>query len=76
MGITFLTMLIVYIIIKSTSTYGDDVQDATLILLVVGAISFTISCFFISVYADGMDAIYMTYLIDKQRGDAGQNCPP
>lgn len=76
LGITFLTMLLIYVIIKSTTTYREDVQDSTLILIVVGIVSFTIGCFFISVYSDAMDAIYVTYLVDKERGDAAENCPP
>jgi hypothetical protein len=45
-------------------------QDSSLLLVVVAFVSFTISCFFISVYSDAIDAIYMTYLVDKERGDA------
>jgi hypothetical protein len=40
-----------------------------LILIIVGFVAFTISCFFISVYADAIDAIYMSYLVDRERGD-------
>ena len=72
----FLTILIIYIIIKSTTTYREDVSDSTLILIVVGVISFTIASFFVAVYSDAIEAIYITYLIDKERGDAVLNCPP
>jgi hypothetical protein len=58
-------MLIVYILIKAIPAYQKSVQDATLIMVVVGFTAFTISCFFISVYSDSIDAIYITYLIDR-----------
>jgi hypothetical protein len=69
-------MLIIYAIIKGTATYRDDVQDSTLILIVVGIVAFTISCFFISVYSDAIEAIYITYLVDRERGSHNENCPP
>ena len=75
LGITFLTMLIVYIMIKAIPTYQKSIQDATLIMVVVGFAAFTISCFFISVYSDSIDAIYLTYLIDRERGDASKDAP-
>ena len=68
-------MLIVYILIKAIPTYQKSVQDATLIMVVVGFAAFTISCFFISVYSDSIDAIYITYLIDRERGDACEDAP-
>jgi len=74
LGITFLTVLAIDLIIKNVETFKTSVQDSSLILFVVGFIAFTISCFFISVYSDAIDSIYMTYLVDKERGDA--DCPP
>ena len=44
-------------------------------MVVVGFAAFTISCFFISVYSDSIDAIYITYLIDRERGDACKDAP-
>lgn len=76
LGITFLTVLIVYIMAKTIPYYASSVQDATLINLVVGFSAFAISCFFISIYSDSIEAIYMTYLVDMTRGDAENNCPP
>jgi hypothetical protein len=75
LGITFLTMLVVYILAKTVPYYSNTVQDATLIMLVTGFAAFTISCFFISVYSDSIEAIYMTYLVDKERGDSCRECP-
>ena len=69
-------MLLVYILIKAIPAYANSVQDATLIMVVVFFIAFTISCFFISVYSDSIEAIYMTYLIDRERGDSATDCPP
>jgi len=45
-----------------------------LILLVVALVAFTISSFFISVYSDAIDAIFMTYLYDMSTG-AKTDCP-
>lgn len=75
LGITFLTVLIIYILAKTVPYWASSVQDATLINLVVGFSAFTISCFFISIYSDSIEAIYMTYLVDMTRGDADANCP-
>lgn len=68
-------MLLVYIIIKAVPVYQKSVRDATLIMVVVGFTAFTISCFFISVYSDAIEAIYLTYLIDRERGDASEDAP-
>ena len=68
-------MLIVYILAKTVPYWAHTVQDATLINLVVGFAAFTISCFFISIYSDSIEAIYMTYLVDMTRGESKDNCP-
>ncbi len=68
-------MFIVDLLIKNVPTYTKSVQDSSLILIIVGFVAFTISCFFISVYSDAIDAIYVTYLVDKERGDAKTECP-
>jgi len=75
LGITFLTVLVVYLLIENVQSYNSSVQDSSLILIVVGFVSFTISCFFISVYSDAIDSIYMTYLVDKERGNDQWECP-
>lgn len=54
----------------------SNVGDPTLILIIVGLVAFAISCFFISVYSDAMDAIYTTYLLDLEAGGgANDRCP-
>ena len=40
----------------------------------VALVAFTISSFFISVYSDAIDAIFMTYLYDMSTG-AKNECP-
>lgn len=75
MGITFLTVFVVYLLIQYIPSYREEVQDATLILVIVGLVAFTISCFFISVYSDAMDAIYTTYLLDAEDQGEATNCP-
>jgi len=39
-------------------------QDSTFLLVLVGLAAFAISCFFISIYSEAMEAIYTTYLLD------------
>ena len=67
--------MVVYIITQYVPSFKDSVKDVTLILLITGLVAFTISCFFISVYSDAMDAIYTTYLIDLEEGGDSGNCP-
>lgn len=75
LGITFLTVFIVYLLIQYVPSFREKVHDATLILAIVGLIAFTISCFFISVYSDAMDAIYTTYILEVEAGGDPKNCP-
>lgn len=75
LGITALTMFVVYIIATKVDRYKDSIQDPTLIILIVGMIAFAISCFFISVYSDAMESIYVTYLVDVEAGGSKDKCP-
>lgn len=75
LGITFLTVFVIYLLIQYIPSFRDKIQDATLILVIVGLIAFTISCFFISVYSDAMDAIYTTYLLESEQHGDVTNCP-
>ena len=75
MGITFLTVFVIYLLIQYVPSYREKVHDATLILAISGLIAFTISCFFISVYSDAMDAIYTTYLLEIESGEDTKYCP-
>ena len=71
-----MTVFIVYLI-AGISFYKDKITDSSLILVVAGLIGLTISCFFISVYSDAIDAIYTTYLLDVQAGgELNDLCPP
>ncbi len=56
-------------------TYKDSISDSSLILVIVGVIAFTISSFFISIYSEAMDAIFVSYLIDKEAGGSKDLCP-
>lgn len=76
LGITALTILAVYIIATKVERYKTSIEDPTLILVIVGLLAFAISCFFISVYSDAMESIYVTYLVDVEAGgDSKGNCP-
>jgi len=76
LGITLLTVLIIYLLIQNVESYKTTVEDPTLILVIVGLVAFAISCFFISVYSDAMESIYTTYLYDVDAGGKlNDNCP-
>ena len=68
-------MFFIDLLIKNVDSYKSNVEESTLILLVVALVAFTISSFFVSVYSDAIDAIFMTYLYDLSTG-AKSNCPP
>ena len=70
LGITSTTVFVIDLLIKYVSAFKTNVQDSSLILFIVAFEAFTISCFFISVYADAIDAIYMSYLVDRERGES------
>ena len=74
LAITFATVAIIYFIVSYVPKFQSDVKDGTLIFIIVGLIAFTISCFFVSVYSDAIDAIYTSYLYDAKI--SGSNCPP
>lgn len=71
-----MTVLVIYLIIGNVDAYKGTIDDPTLILVIVGLVAFAISCFFISVYSDAMEAIYSTYLYDVDAGgQLNNNCP-
>ena len=74
-GITALTCLIAYIILKNVEPYKSQTHDTSLTMLIVAVISFTISSFFVSLYSQAMEAISVCYLIDKQAGGGDDKCP-
>lgn len=75
-GITALTVLAVYLIIQNVEQFKSLTSDPTLVLVIVGLVAFAISCFFISVYSEAMEAIYTTYLLDVEAGGEANNfCP-
>ena len=51
------------------------IQDSLLLLVVIGLVAFSVSCFFMGVYSDSMEPIYMTCLMDVDAGADGGNCP-
>ena len=65
LGIAALTVLIAYIIMKSCEPFKSSIQDTTLCNIVIGIISFTISSFFASLYADAMESIFICHLVQQ-----------
>jgi hypothetical protein len=53
-GITALTMLLVYTIVQNTASYKQTIQDSSLLLVVVGLLAFAVSCFIMSIYSESM----------------------
>jgi hypothetical protein len=74
-AITALTVFIIYMMVQNVGTYSTTIQDSSLLLVVVGLLSFAVSCFFMGVYSDAMDSLYMTYLMDVDAGMDGGKCP-
>lgn len=68
-------MLIAYLILQNTETYKTRVEDSSLLLVVIGLLAFAVSCFFLSVYTESMEALYVTYLMDVDAGYDGGKCP-
>ncbi len=75
MGITALTVLVCYIIFKNAEPFKSEVPDTTIANVVIGVIGFAISSFFVSLYSEAMEAIYVCYLIDKDAGGADDKAP-
>jgi hypothetical protein len=62
--------------VQNIGTYKSTIQDSSLLLLVVGLLSFAVSCFFMGVLSDSMEGIFMTYLMDVDAGADDGKCPP
>jgi hypothetical protein len=67
-GITALTVLICYIILKNVDPYKTQVADTTFANIIIAVIGFAISSFFVSLYTQGMESIYVCYLSDRAGG--------
>ena len=68
LGIVALTCAICYILIKNVNPFKTNITSSTLPLIVIAAIAFTISSFFVSLYSEGMSSIYVSYLADAGAG--------
>ena len=44
-------------------------------MIVIGLIAFTISSFFVSLYSEAMEAVYVCYLADKEAGGGEDKAP-
>lgn len=44
-------------------------------LIIIGIIGYTISSFFVSLYSEAMNAIYVCYLVDKSAGGSDDIAP-
>jgi len=67
-GITALTILAIYVIGNNVDQYKVAMDDPTLLLIVIGLLAFAVSCFFISVYSDATESIYVTFCLDAEAG--------
>ena len=74
-GITALTVLVCYIIFKNAQPYKSEVPDTTIANVLIGVIGFSIASFFVSLYSEAMEAIYVCYLVDKDAGGADDKAP-
>jgi hypothetical protein len=71
-----LTVLICYILLKNLEPYKSQVQDTTLANIFIAVIAFAISSFFVSLYSQGMETIYVCYLADREAGGSEDKAPP
>lgn len=62
--------------VQNIGYYKTNIQDSSLLLVVVGLLSFAVSCFFMGVLSDSMEGIFMTYLMDIDAGADDGKCPP
>lgn len=74
-GITALTVLACYLIFKNAAPYNTEVPDTTFANIMIGLIAFAISSFFVSLYSEAMETIYVCYLIDKDAGGKEDKAP-
>lgn len=74
-GITALTVLVVYVIATNVDKYKQALEDPTLLLVIIGLLAFAVSCFFIAVYSEAMESIYTTFLLDSEAGGEKGKCP-
>jgi len=74
-GITALTILTIYLIGNNVDQYKVAMDDPTLLLIVIGVLAFAVSCFFISVYSDATESIYVTFCLDAEAGGQKGKCP-
>ena len=74
-GITAATCAICYVILKNAKPYSIDVPDTTAPMIVITLIGFTISSFFVSLYSEAMETVYVCYLADKDAGGGEDKAP-
>lgn len=74
-AITALTVFTCYLIFKHAEPYKSEVPDTTLANIIIGLLAFAISSFFVSLYSEAMETIYVCYLIDKDAGGKEDKAP-
>jgi hypothetical protein len=62
--------------LKNIDPYKTQVQDTTLANVFIAVIAFAISSFFVSLYSQGMETIYVCYLADREAGGSQEKAPP
>lgn len=72
--ITATTCAICYYVIESVKPFKDTVAQPWVPTVVIGFVSFTIGSFFISLYTDSAQAIYLAYLAESDAG-GDRYCP-
>ena len=74
-GITAATCFIGYLILTNAEPYKSNGSDLTAPMVVIGILAFTISSFFVSLYSEAMEAVYVCYLADKDAGGGEDKAP-
>lgn len=68
LGIVALTCALCYVIMKNAEPFKTNITSTQIPLIVIAAIAFTISSFFVSLYSEAMSSIYVSYLADAEAG--------
>lgn len=75
LGITLVVSLLAYITLKFGSHYKTIVSEPIVPTLFIALTSFAIASFFVSLYKDASESIYMCFIAEADAGGS-KNCPP
>lgn len=75
LGITGMGVGVCSIIMKNVEPFKDTITDSTAALIVIGMIAFAVSSFFVSLYSEAIEAVYVCFLADSNAGGWDDKAP-